>query len=136
MPRYNGHSAKSWFFQVLYVLASSLPKSLHQLIFYRTSEKHSTYHSTSEQLTIVTLFIFIGTVSYKHQSRKVHTKNKIYDDDNGLLTTYFKQNRVDTQTNCIDTKGRYSSSVSKYQISERIQLLLTYFYTIQSKIMI
>ena len=41
-------------------------------------------------------------------------------EDNGLLPTYFKQNRVDKQTNRISVKYRYGPSVSNYQIFEGI----------------
>jgi hypothetical protein len=48
------------------------------------------------------------------------TITMIHDDDNGLLTTYVKQNRVNTQTNHVSKKHRSDPSVSRYRFSEGI----------------
>ena len=59
----------------------------------------------------------------------ISTITMIHDGDDGLLLTYFKQNRVNTPKTNVCTKDRYHPSVSKYCFSEEIQpTILTYLY--------
>lgn len=55
------------------------------------------------------------------------------DNKDGLLTTEFEQCRVNKYVNYASTKGRYASSVSKYQIPGVIKKILTYLSTISSR---
>ena len=47
-----------------------------------------------------------------------------------ILTTIFKQKRVDTKTNRSSMKRSYYRSVSKYRISEEIESILTNLHLI------